>query len=64
MVYRGGLFQKIVPFIKVVFTGSRFSDYGYRGAYEQGVFEGWAVNTASFFMLSAVIWLAAKARKR
>ena len=56
LVYRGGIFQKLIPFISVVFTDKTFSDYGYRGSYEQGIFGGWAVNTVSLAILAVIIW--------
>lgn len=48
MVFEGGLFTKIVPFLQVVFTGKMLADFGYEGfPYALGVFEGWIVNVAA-----------------
>lgn len=45
MVCEGGLFSKIIPFFKVVFTRKTLADFGYEGyPYELGIFEGWIVN--------------------
>ena len=56
MVYRGGLFEKIFPFISVIFTKKRLLDYGFEGWHEQGVFEGWIVNTAAMIFIALGIW--------
>lgn len=51
MVYKGGLFEKIIPFISVVFTKKQLPDYGFEGWYEQGMFEGWIVNLTALVLV-------------
>ncbi|MFH1259491.1 MAG: hypothetical protein ABII74_06755 [Elusimicrobiota bacterium] len=56
MVFEGGLFPKIIPFLKVVFTAKTLQDYGFEGyPYELGIFEGWIVNLAALIFLSLII---------
>ncbi len=64
MVYRGGLFEKIIPFISVVFTKKQLADYGYKGWYEQGLFEGWVVNVTAMFFVIMGLWSAVKVLKK
>ena len=57
LVYEGGLFVKIIPFLKVLFTSKTLADYGYHGSpYAMGVFRGWMGNLGalilSIFVLS------------
>ncbi len=48
MVFEGGLFTKIGPFLQVVFTSKTWSDFGYEGyPYALGIFEGWIINLAA-----------------
>jgi hypothetical protein len=68
MVYKGGLFEKVVPFILGIFGGRKFADYGYKGWHEQGLFEGWFVNltalvlTILFFGLMGKILLKGRSK--
>jgi len=55
MVYKGGLFEKIGPFLSVVFTRKTFGSFGYEGWHEQGIFEGWIVNTVALAFLLIII---------
>ncbi|TXH27401.1 MAG: hypothetical protein E6Q99_03480 [Elusimicrobia bacterium] len=50
LVCEGGLFVKIGPFLRVVFTHATWADVGVRGPRELGVFEGWIVNLAGLAM--------------
>ncbi|MBK6879521.1 MAG: hypothetical protein IPN65_06725 [Elusimicrobia bacterium] len=50
LVCEGGLFVKIGPLLKVVFTAATWADAGVRGPRELGVFEGWIVNLAGLAM--------------
>ena len=51
LVFEGGLFTKIGPFVQVIFTSETLSDFGYEGApYALGIFEGWMVNLAALFI--------------
>lgn len=46
-VFEGGLFTKVIPLLKVIFTSKTLLDYGYQGSpYALGLFEGWMVNLA------------------
>jgi hypothetical protein len=62
LVCEGGLFIKIVPFLKVLFTSKTLRDYGYEGyPYELGLFEGWVVNLVALVLglslLAGLWWL-------
>ena len=39
----------------MIFTRKRLLDYGFEGWYQQGVFEGWIVNTAAMVFVIAEI---------
>lgn len=60
MVFEGGLFTKIVPFLQAVFTSKTWADFGYEGyPYALGVFEGWIINVAALvvaLMLLAFVY--------
>lgn len=64
LVYEGGLFEKIVPVISVIFTGKTFLDYGYYGLFDAGVFEGWITNITSLLFLFFFIFLASRTYKK
>ncbi|MBI5243947.1 MAG: hypothetical protein HY922_09770 [Elusimicrobia bacterium] len=55
LVYEGGLFGKIVPALRVIFTSKTLQDYGYRGEFDRGVFEGWFGNLAALALCIAVV---------
>lgn len=56
MVFEGGLFIKIVPFLQVVFTSKTLSDFGYEGyPYALGVFEGWIINVVALAVALALL---------
>lgn len=62
LVYEGGLFAKIGPGLRVLFTSQTAKDFGYEGyPYEMGVFEGWVGNVAALgfliLILAGVAWL-------
>jgi len=59
LVYQGGIFKKIVPFLSVLLTSKTLSDYGYEGyPYELGVFEGFAGNLIALVLAClALYWL-------
>lgn len=57
MVCGGGIFIKIVPFLKVIFTGKTLQDFGYEGyPYELGIFDGWIVNLVAFVLLIGFLY--------
>lgn len=69
LVCEGGLFVKIGPFLKVLFTSATWADAGVRGPRDLGVFEGWIVNLAglamTLFLAAGVGWvLLAPPRKK
>ncbi len=48
IVYKGGIFIKVIPWLGVVFTSKTLADFGYEGyPYEMGVFDGWPENVAA-----------------
>ncbi len=68
-VCEGGIFVKIMPFLKVVFTSKTLQDFGYEGyPYELGIFEGWIVNLAALVLTLAAIvslwWIDRKCEVR
>jgi len=64
LVFGGGIFAKIIPFIKIMFTSRTAADYGYVGyPYEMGVFEGWPTNVVALvfaILLICAIWYVFK----
>jgi uncharacterized membrane protein len=51
LVFEGGLFTKIIPFVHVVFTSKTLNDFGYEGSpYALGLFEGWWVNLTALVL--------------
>ena len=67
LVFGGGLFRKIGPAFKVLFTEKTLSDFGWVGyPYELGVFEGFAANLMALVLTLAVItglwWVLVKGR--
>lgn len=51
LVFEGGLFTKVVPFLKVIFTSKTLKDFGYEGyPYALGIFEGWIVNLTALII--------------
>ena len=54
LVFEGGLFGKIVPGVQVLFGLKTSADFGYRGPWDRGVFEGWLGNLGAL-AVSAVI---------
>lgn len=60
LVCGGGIQAKVVPFLRVLFTGATAHDFGYAGyPYQMGVFEGWIVNAAALLLsvlLCAALW--------
>ena len=57
LVYEGGLFGKIGPALRVLLTSKTLRDFGCRGAFDLGVFEGWLGNLAAL-ALCAVLLIA------
>jgi uncharacterized membrane protein len=56
LVFEGGLFTKMGPFLQVLFTSKTLGDFGYEGApYALGIFEGWMVNLAAFFIALGLV---------
>lgn len=44
LVYEGGLFRKIGPGVQVLLRLKTPADFGYRGPWDRGLFEGWVGN--------------------
>ena len=56
LLFHGGLFIKMGPFLRVVFTAKTLKDFGYEGApYQMGVFEGWIANLAALVLLLGAV---------
>ena len=49
LVYQGGLFSKILPFLKVLLTGRTLKDFGYEFFWDAGIFSGWLTNLIALF---------------
>ncbi|MFH1540771.1 MAG: hypothetical protein ABID79_02830 [Elusimicrobiota bacterium] len=61
LVYKGGIINKIIPFLSVIFTSKTLIDYGYQGCpYEMGIFDGWITNIIAFLFLCFFIWHVVK----
>lgn len=55
LVYEGGLFAKVGPALQVLLRAKTPADFGYRGPWDRGVFEGWLGNLGALAVLGAVI---------
>ncbi len=56
LVYDGGLFSKVGPFLRVLIGSKTLADYGYRGSpYQMGVFRGWIGNLGAFIILVGLV---------
>jgi hypothetical protein len=55
LVYEGGLFSKILPALEMLFTSKTAADFGYRGEFDRGVFEGWAGNLGALALCAALL---------
>lgn len=65
LVFGGGIFQKILPAMQVLFTSKTLKDFGWVGyPFELGVFEGFIGNIAALVFTIALIvgiwWLFKK----
>ena len=60
LVYEGGLFAKLAPAARVLFTSASLKDVGYEGPWDRGPFEGWAGNLGA--LLIGAVLAAALAR--
>lgn len=57
LVFGGGLFGKIVPAIRVLFTGKTLEDYGWVGyPFELGIFEGFVGNIIALLLAVGLIF--------
>lgn len=58
IVYKGGIFIKIIPALRALFTSKTIADFGYEGyPFEMGVFDGWPENLAALAFTLAFIEL-------
>ena len=68
LVCEGGLFTKVVPFLRVLFTSKTLGDYGYEGhPHQLGIFEGWIVNVAALVLTAAAaagVWSLFQPKKQ
>lgn len=55
LVYEGGLFSKIIPALQVLLRLKTPADFGYRGPWDRGAFEGWAGNVAAMIAAASVV---------
>lgn len=56
LVFEGGLFSKIIPALKVLFTKKTLQDYGWIGyPYEMGIFSGFIANTIALILTIALL---------
>ena len=59
LVYENGIFQKIIPFLQLIFSNKKLKDFGYYGWFDAGIFEGWITNLSAlllFFILLFFIY--------
>lgn len=57
LVFRGGLFSKILPALEVLFTSKTLRDFGWVGyPYELGVFSGFIANGAALLLTLGFIY--------
>lgn len=57
LVYEGGLFVKLRAVLELLFGSKTLRDFGYRGPYAMGVFEGWVGNAAAL-LISVLVLIA------
>ena len=56
LVYKGGIFVKVIPILSVIFTSKTPRDFGYQGwPYEPGVFDGLPENFIALVLLIAFV---------
>jgi hypothetical protein len=55
LVYGGGLFAKIGPALQVLFCMKTAADFGERGPWDRGVFEGWLGNLGALVVIAVVV---------
>jgi len=56
LVYEGGLFSKVLPALRVAFTSKTLQDFGYRGSWDRGIFEGWPGNLGALALCLLVLF--------
>lgn len=61
LVYEGGIFGKIIPFFKLIFTNKKLKDFGYIGWFEAGTFDGWLTNFSALVLLCVFLYFIHKA---
>jgi len=64
VIYKGGLFRKVVPFLTVLFTSKTLEDFGYNFFWDAGVFEGWLTNFIAFLFLLFFIFIIIRIFKK
>lgn len=53
LVFEGGLGPKLGAGLQILFTSKTPADFGYLGAHDRGVFEGWLGNSAALLLCVA-----------
>ncbi|RLD17276.1 MAG: hypothetical protein DRI36_04195 [Caldiserica bacterium] len=64
IVYKGGIFKKIIPFFSIIFTSKTLKDYGYSFFWDAGVFDGWLTNLIALIFLLFFIFIIIKIFKK
>ena len=55
LVFEGGLFAKLGPALQVLLRLKTPADFGYRGPWDRGVFEGWLGNLGGLVAASLIV---------
>jgi hypothetical protein len=55
LVFEGGLVSKLGPALQVLLRLKTAAEFGYRGPWDRGVFEGWAGNLGALLLAAIVI---------
>jgi hypothetical protein len=61
LVYEGGLAAKLGPATQVLLRQKTAADFGYRGPWDRGVFEGWLGNLGGLAVCVAAVTAAHRA---
>lgn len=55
LVFEGGLFAKLVPMAQVALRLKSPADFGYKGPWDRGLFEGLTGNLTAFVLLAVCV---------
>ncbi|MDE2040448.1 MAG: hypothetical protein KGO96_07905 [Elusimicrobia bacterium] len=56
LVFEGGLFVKLGPGLQVLLGLKTTADFGWRGPWDHGVFEGWLGNLGALALCALLVW--------